>query len=117
MGRVPTQEVSLQSQRDIPQPGKYRHFKGGEYEVLKVACHSETKELLVVYCSVDDPMMTWVRPVEMFSGVVEGPGGPFPRFELMDLSRQRSGGLVSGLKRRAHAGQGCPAQSRPLSPT
>lgn len=30
-------------------PGKYRHFKGNEYEVLDVTTHSETLEPMVVY--------------------------------------------------------------------
>ena len=78
-------------------PGRYRHFKGGEYEVLEVARHSETEELLVVYCSLDDPATTWVRPVEMFRGVVEGPEGLIPRFELTTPLKRRSGGLMAGL--------------------
>jgi hypothetical protein len=65
----------------VPTPGRYRHFKGGEYDLLRVARHTETKELLAVYCSVEDPAMTWVRPLEMFSGVIERPEGTFPRFE------------------------------------
>ncbi|WP_331669476.1 DUF1653 domain-containing protein [Emergencia timonensis] len=30
-------------------PGRYRHFKGNEYEVLYIAKHSETLEPMVVY--------------------------------------------------------------------
>jgi hypothetical protein len=78
---VPALEPSTRSQA-LPPPGRYRHFKGGEYELLEVARHSETEELLAIYCSLDDPMTTWVRPLDMFSGVVESPGGSFPRFEL-----------------------------------
>lgn len=89
MGTVQTREASAVS-RSLPRPGVYRHFKGGEYEVLEVARHSETEELLVVYCSVDDPEITWVRPVEMFSGVVDSPDGPSPRFELTAPFRRRS---------------------------
>jgi hypothetical protein len=46
MDRVQTREASPVS-RDLPKPGRYRHFKGGEYELLEVARHSETEELLV----------------------------------------------------------------------
>ncbi len=48
-------------------PGLYRHFKGGKYELLNVARHSETKELLAVYRSVEDQETIWVRPLEMFT--------------------------------------------------
>lgn len=89
MWHVSTREASPVS-RSLPRPGVYRHFKGGEYEVLEVARHSETEELLVVYCSLDDPKTTWVRPVEMFSGIVDSPDGPSPRFELTAPFRRRS---------------------------
>ncbi len=74
-----------------PEPGLYRHFKGGQYEVLEVGRHSETDELLVVYCSLDDPTTTWVRPLEMFTSVVDSPDGSLPRF------RRRSHGPVTRL--------------------
>jgi hypothetical protein len=54
------------SQR-LPAPGRYRHFKGNEYELLMVARHSETEELLAVYLAVDEPGRIWARPVEMFA--------------------------------------------------
>ncbi|HEU4808615.1 MAG TPA: DUF1653 domain-containing protein [Homoserinimonas sp.] len=52
--------------------GSYRHFKGGQYEVIGVARHSETEEELVVYSSASGEW--WVRPKEMFLGstVVDG---------------------------------------------
>jgi hypothetical protein len=78
---VPTREASPVS-RELPGPGRYRHFKGGEYEVLKLARHSETEEVLVLYRSVDDPGTLWVRPLDMFNELVEGPNGLLPRFEL-----------------------------------
>jgi hypothetical protein len=73
----------------VPEPGRYRHFKGGEYELLFVARHSETEEWLVVYRSIEDPGKTWVRPLEMFSGVVERPEGTFPRFEPASAAEPR----------------------------
>lgn len=85
MASVPTREAPTRSQA-LPPPGRYRHFKGGEYELLEVARHSETEELLVVYRAVDDPLTTWVRPLEMFSGNVDGPDGPLPRFALTSPS-------------------------------
>jgi hypothetical protein len=60
-------------------PGRYRHFKGGEYEVLGTARHSETEEVLVVYRPVTSPDW-WVRPLEMFTETVEHEGRRVPRF-------------------------------------
>ncbi|MDO9073860.1 MAG: DUF1653 domain-containing protein [Rubrivivax sp.] len=50
---------------DTP-PGRYRHYKGGEYEVLGAARHSETLEPLVVYRPLYDDAGLWVRPHAMF---------------------------------------------------
>lgn len=65
----------------LPEPGFYRHFKGGEYEVLSVARHSETEELLVVYRALRSPDAIWVRPLDMFMEQVERPEGLVPRFQ------------------------------------
>ena len=48
-------------------PGRYRHFKGNEYEVLGVARHSETEEELVVYRPLYGEGGLWVRPVSMWN--------------------------------------------------
>lgn len=96
MAPVPTREAPTRAQ-ELPPPGRYRHFKGGDYELLEVARHSETEELLAVYCSLDDPTTTWVRPLEMFGGVVESPDGAFPRFELTNPVSQRPHRPLTGL--------------------
>ncbi|HKA06879.1 MAG TPA: DUF1653 domain-containing protein [Gemmataceae bacterium] len=62
-------------------PGRYRHFKGGEYEVLAVATHSETHERLVVYRPLYGDHGWWVRPLAMFVELVEHEGRRVPRFE------------------------------------
>lgn len=51
--------------------GRYRHYKGNEYDVIGVAHHSETEEPLVVYRAVYGEMGLWVRPLAMFDGVLE----------------------------------------------
>jgi hypothetical protein len=99
MASVPTREALPPLSGDISKPGRYRHFKGGEYELLSVAYHSETKELLAVYRSVDAPATTWVRPLEMFSGVVERPDGTYPRFAPVPTIRQPSPSLSTRLRR------------------
>lgn len=60
--------------------GRYRHFKGTEYEVLGVSTHSETGEKLVVYMSVDGKETLWARPYDMFIDVVEHNGKTVNRF-------------------------------------
>jgi hypothetical protein len=66
-----------------PAPGKYRHFKGGEYEVVGVARHSETDERLVVYRPLYNDSGLWVRPVAMFLESVEHHGQTVPRFAYL----------------------------------
>lgn len=64
-------------------PGRYRHFKGGEYEVLGVARHSETLQEFVVYRKLYGEMDLWIRPKAMFLEVVERDGKCLPRFEYI----------------------------------
>ena len=63
-----------------PAPGKYRHYKGHDYEVLHVARHSETEELLVVYRPLYGDSGVWVRPLNMFTEHIQVEGMPVPRF-------------------------------------
>lgn len=67
--------------RPLPAPGRYRHFKGGEYELLRVGRHTEDEELVVIYFAVGDPETVWVRPLEMFTDVIEIDDVVLPRFE------------------------------------
>ncbi len=64
-----------------PVPGLYRHYKGGQYRVIGTARHSESDELLVVYCCLYDNDSLWVRPVGMFLETVIVDGQQLPRFE------------------------------------
>jgi len=61
-------------------PGKYRHFKGGEYEVIGIASHSETMEPMVVYRALYGEGGLWVRPAAMWNETVERDGKVFLRF-------------------------------------
>lgn len=63
------------------QLGKYRHFKGQEYEVIAIAKHSETLEEMVVYKALYGAGDVWVRPVSMWEEVVTKDGKTFKRFE------------------------------------
>ncbi len=76
------------SEPDLPplpeaQPGRYRHYKGGEYEVVGVARHSETLEPLVVYRPLYNASGWWVRPHAMFFEHIEVDGRWQPRFALV----------------------------------
>ena len=60
--------------------GKYRHFKGGEYELLGIATHSETLEPMVVYRALYGQGGLWVRPAAMWNEIVDKPEYHGPRF-------------------------------------
>lgn len=64
--------------------GKYRHFKGNEYEVIGIARHSETLEEMVVYRALYGDAGIWVRPAKMWNETVERDGKAFQRFTYID---------------------------------
>ena len=66
-------------------PGRYRHYKGNEYQVLDVATHSETEEVLVVYRPLYGDQKLWVRPISMFLELVDVQGKQLPRFDYISL--------------------------------
>ena len=66
--------------------GRYRHFKGNEYEVLAIARHSETQEAMVIYKALYSNETygdgaIWIRPAVMWNEEVEREGKKFRRFE------------------------------------
>lgn len=63
--------------------GKYRHFKGNEYEVIGIARHSETLEEMIVYRALYDEGGMWVRPATMWNETIERDGKVFKRFEFI----------------------------------
>ena len=60
--------------------GRYRHFKGGEYEVIDVARDSETEQPMVVYRALYGDFGLWVRSLAMFTEIVERDGVRVRRF-------------------------------------
>ncbi len=64
-------------------PGRYRHFKGGEYEVIGVGKHSETLEEYVLYRALYGEGGYWVRPASMWNETVERDGKTYKRFEYI----------------------------------
>lgn len=73
----------------------YRHFKGGLYQIVAVAAHSETNERYVVYQELYGDMDVWVRPYDMFIGEVDHIKYPDVqqkyRFELMNTLLNAAG--------------------------
>jgi hypothetical protein len=65
---------------DEIKPGRYRHFKGNEYEVIGLARHSETQEEMVIYRALYGDFGLWVRPARMWNETVERDGKTFRRF-------------------------------------
>jgi hypothetical protein len=66
--------------------GKYRHYKGKEYELIGIARHSETLEELVVYKALyqSEGENLWVRPLKMLTEEITIDGITLKRFELME---------------------------------
>lgn len=73
----------METQTDLP-IGLYRHYKGPYYKVLDIAMHSENEEKLVVYQALYGPKGTWVRPLSMFTELVDMDGQEVPRFAFID---------------------------------
>ena len=63
--------------------GRYRHYKGKEYEVIGVAKHSETEEDFVVYRTLYGNFDLWIRPKAMFLEIISINGQPIARFEYI----------------------------------
>ena len=64
-------------------PGRYRHYRGNEYEVIDIARHSESEEDLVVYRKLYGDGSLWVRPLGMFIENVLVDGCQVPRFDYI----------------------------------
>lgn len=69
---------------DDIKPGRYRHFKGNEYEVLFLAKDSETLETLVVYRALYGDRAVWVRPASMWNETVVRDGKAYKRFTFIE---------------------------------
>lgn len=72
--------------KEAIRPGRYRHYKGNEYQVIGIARHSETEEEMVVYRKLYGDHSLWVRPLAMFRELVEVAGRQVPRFALLEES-------------------------------
>jgi len=71
-------------ENNILKLGRYKHYKGNEYEVIGVAKHSETLEDLVAYRALSGNHNLWARPLKIFTEEVEIDGKKVPRFKYID---------------------------------
>lgn len=76
----------MNTQTESIRPGRYRHYKGNEYQVIGTAKHSETEEEMVVYRTLYSDHSLWVRPLAMFVENVPVDGRLVPRFEWVGES-------------------------------
>lgn len=68
----------------ITPPGRYRHYKGGLYQVLDTVRHSETCEPMTLYRALYGEQGLWVRPAAMFLEAVVIDGLEQPRFARLE---------------------------------
>jgi len=74
--------MNMQSSDNII--GKYRHYKGNEYELIGVGTHTEDESKMVVYKALYAPYEIWIRPYSMFFETVEVNGVDVPRFAKIE---------------------------------
>ena len=67
-------------------PGIYKHYKGNLYEVIGVAQHSETEEMMAVYKTLYGDFSLWVRPLSMFMETLEVECKTVARFEFIEAT-------------------------------
>ncbi len=72
--------MTYEEAKETIRPGRYRHFKGGEYEVLGIARHSEDESPMVVYRPLYNDSGLWVRPADMWNEIVVRDGRTYTRF-------------------------------------
>ncbi|MFA5987354.1 MAG: DUF1653 domain-containing protein [Candidatus Paceibacterota bacterium] len=83
MGLHEKREKIILDKTNWPVPGIYKHYKGGEYDLVGVAKYSETLEDVVIYRARYDDKILWARPLKMFLDKVLVEGKLVPRFSLI----------------------------------
>ena len=76
--------MTYEEAKETIRPGRYRHFKGREYEVLGIARHSEDESPMVVYRPLYNDSGLWVRPADMWNEKVIRDGRTYTRFVRAD---------------------------------
>ena len=82
--------------------GRYRHFKGNEYQVIDVATDSESLRKVVVYRALYGEGGLWVRPLEMFCEMVERDGALVPRFQPIEVAQSIQASVTMCAAKHAH---------------
>ena len=72
--------MTYEEAKETIRSGRYRHFKGREYEVLGIARHSEDESPMVVYRPLYNDSGLWVRPADMWNEIVVRDGRTYTRF-------------------------------------
>lgn len=109
-----------------PLPGEiYRHFKNKEYQIIAVATHSETREPYVVYQALYGEYLTYIRPYEMFTGLVDGKKYPQVkqkyRFELVGNhnvteAQMKAENVEASTEKRIHTDKETMSETEVVSP-
>ena len=76
--------MTYEEAKETIRPGRYRHFKGREYEVLGIARHSEDESPMVVYRPLYNDSGLWVRPADMWNETVIRDSRTYTRFVRVD---------------------------------
>ncbi len=72
--------------QNAPVPGRYKHYKGPEYQVLGIGQHSETEEWLVIYQALYAERGIWLRPLALWNEAAIHDGKDVERFSLLETS-------------------------------
>jgi hypothetical protein len=76
-------EINLSEKSKDIQLGRYKHYKGGEYELLGIVINSESLEEMVLYMAGYGQRLMWVRPLKMFFEEVDLKGKKVKRFKFL----------------------------------
>lgn len=83
--------MNIDMGRELVKDGLYKHFKGNVYQILELAQHTESADVLVVYKNVETDVV-WARPLEMFDSLVDKDKYPeveqLYRFELIGVFQE-----------------------------
>lgn len=76
-------EIGLSKKAKSFNLGRYKHYKGGEYEALSIVINSESLEEMVLYMALYGQKLMWVRSLKMFNEEIEIKGKKVKRFEFL----------------------------------
>lgn len=80
-------DVLAEAQETVPVGSVWRHFKGGDYRVVRIVLDSESLQLEVVHESIKQPDVTFTRTLSNWLETVSFDGYTLPRFEHIEDQR------------------------------